>query len=149
MSSEILYLDTSTWLKLYIQEDGSELVEQTINKSDQVCTHLIAYAELRAALARAERENRIKPEQKLQIIEAMEVDWQTFNVIQPMETSVRRAGWLCDQFALRGFDSIHLAAAEAISLSVMQGTTQFASFDRKLNKAAYALGLSVLPLVFH
>lgn len=79
----------------------------------------------------------------------MEVDWQTFNVIQPMEKSVRRAGWLCDQFALRGFDSIHLAAAEAVSLQIIQGTTIFASFDRKLNKSAFALGLSILPLVFH
>ena len=102
-----------------------------------------------AQLARAEREKRIEPSQKIKIIEAMEKDWQMLNIVQPMETLIRRAGLLCDQFGLRGFDSIHLAAAEAINLQTMPQTTLFACFDRKLNKAAFALGMSILPLTFH
>jgi len=149
MSSPILYLDTSAWLKLYIEEDGSELVKKTVTESEQICTHLIAYTELRSALARAEREKRIEPSQKIKIIEAMEKDWQMLNIVQPMETLIRRAGLLCDHFGLRGFDSIHLAAAEAINLQTMPQTTLFACFDRKLNKAAFALGMSILPLTFH
>ncbi len=90
-----------------------------------------------------------EPPQKLKIIEAMEKDWQMLNIVQPMETLIRRAGLLCDQFGLRGFDSIHLAAAEAINLQTMPQTTLFACFDRKLNKAAFALGMSILPLTFH
>ena len=43
-----------------------------IIESDSVCTHLIAYTEIRAALARAEHEKRIGLSQKSQIIEAME-----------------------------------------------------------------------------
>ncbi|MEE9396343.1 MAG: type II toxin-antitoxin system VapC family toxin [Methylococcales bacterium] len=85
----------------------------------------------------------------MQIIEALEKDWQSFNIIQPMEILIRRAGLLCDQFELRGFDGIHLAAYEAISLQVMPKTTLFASFDCKLNKAAHALGMTILPLKFH
>ena len=79
----ILYLDTSAWLMLYIQEDGSELVKQTVTESEQICTHLIAYTELRSALARAEREDRIEPSEKVIIIEAMEKDWLTLNIVQP------------------------------------------------------------------
>ena len=104
----ILYLDTSAWLMLYIQEDGSELVKQTVTESEQICTHLIAYTELRSALARAEREDRIEPSEKVIIIEAMEKDWLTLNIVQPVETLIRRAGLLCDQFGLRGFDSFIL-----------------------------------------
>lgn len=144
----ILYLDTSAWLKLYIEEHGSDLVKQTVTESEQICTHLIAYTELRSALARAERENRIEPSQKQTIIIAMEKDWLTLNIVQPVEPLIRRAGLLCDQFGLRGFDSIHLAAAEAINLQTMPQKTLFASFDRKLNKAAFALGMSILPLTF-
>ena len=149
MSAPILYLDTSAWLKLYIEEDGSELVKKNVTESEQICTHLIAYTELRSALERPEREKRIEPPQKIKIIEAMEKDWQMLNIVQPMETLIRRAGLLCDQFGLRGFDSIHLAAAEAINLQTMPQTTLFACFDRKLNKAAFALGMSILPLTFH
>ncbi len=149
MTVPILYLDTSAWLKIYVQEEGSELIQQMIIESDSVCTHLIAYTEIRAALARAERENRIELSQKSQIIEAIEKDWKTFNIIQPIEILIRRAALHCDQFGLRGFDSIHLASAEAISLQMIPKTTLFASFDRKLNKAALALGMSTLPLKFH
>ena len=145
----ILYLDTSAWLKLYIEENGSELIKQIITDSEQICTHLIAYTELRSALARAERENRIEHSQKIMVIDAMEKDWQMLNIVQPTETLIRRAALLCDQFGLRGFDSIHLASAEAINLQTMPETTLFASFDRKLNKAAFELGMSILPLKFH
>jgi len=149
MSSSILYLDTSAWLKIYVQEEGSDIVEDAISNSEMVFTHLIAYTEIRAALARAERENRIDQSQKSQIIEAIEVDWATFNIIQPVEMLIRRAALHCEQFSLRGFDSIHLASAEAISIQMMSKETIFACFDRKLNKSARSLGMSILPLVFH
>lgn len=147
--TSILYLDTSAWLKLYVEENSSELIKQMVTDSEQVCTHLIAYTELRSALARAERENRIDLSQKMTVIDAMEIDWKMLNIVQTTETLIRRAGLLCDQFGLRGFDSIHLASAEAINLQTMPQTTVFASFDRKLNKAAFAIGISILPLKFH
>ncbi len=132
-----------------MQEQGSELVQQTVNDSEQVCTHLIAYAEIRAALARAKLEKRINTLQQERVITALEEDWNAFNIIQPVELLIRRAGLHCDQFVLRAYDSIHLASAEAISLQIMPQKLVFASFDRKLNKAVQALGMSILPLKFH
>ena len=149
MKSPILYLDTSAWLKLYIDENGSDIVHKEISKSSMVFTHLIAYTEIRAALSRAEREIRINKVQKSQIIDALELDWKSFNIIQPVEMLIRRAALHSEQFGLRGFDSIHLASAEAVSIQVMPQETLFACFDRKLNKAASSLGMSILPLVFH
>lgn len=55
----LLYLDTSAWLKLYVEEDGSETVHAAVEQAEQTCTHLIAYAELRAALAKAQRMQRL------------------------------------------------------------------------------------------
>jgi predicted nucleic acid-binding protein len=58
---------------------------------------------------------------------------------------IKRAGNLADQFGLRGYDSIHLAAAEAISLQIMPQPLVFACFDKHLNESAKLLGMTILP----
>ena len=143
MSIPLLYLDTSAWLKLYVEEDGSEAVHAAVEQSEQTCTHLIAYAELRAALAKAQRMNRLTAEQKAVLLPVIEQDWETLNVILPTEMLIKRAGNLADQFGLRGYDSIHLAAAEAISLQIMPQPLVFACFDKHLNESAKLLGMTI------
>ena len=144
----LLYLDTSAWLKIYVEETGTDVVTHAVNRAEIVCTHLLAYAELRAALARAEREQRITAVDRQQIVQAIDSHWPSMNIVQPTEILIRRAADLSERHELRGFDSIHLAAGEALALQVMPMPTLFASFDRKLNQAAKALGLEVLPLPF-
>lgn len=119
-------------------------MQKVVGKAEQVCTHLIAYAELRAALAKAERMRRLDAAQKAKILPLIERDWQTLNIVLTTETLVKRAGFLADRFGLRGYDSIHLAAAEAISLQIMPQPLWFASFDCHLNRAAEASGMALL-----
>jgi len=47
-------------------------------------------------------------------------------------------------FALRGYDSVQLAAAHELHVNAEQ-TVVFASYDRRLNQAAQLLQLEVLP----
>lgn len=144
MSAPLVYLDTSAWLKLYVEESGSDVVQATVEQAEQVCTHLIAYAELRAALAKAQRMNRLDASQKAQLLPIIDQDWETLNIILPTEMLIKRAANLADQFRLRGYDSVHLAAAEAISLQIMPQPLIFACFDNKLNDAAKALGMTII-----
>lgn len=51
---------------------------------------------------------------------------------------VRRAGALAEQHALRGFDAVHLAAAQRVA----DETTVLVAGDRELLVAAQALGLA-------
>ncbi|MEZ5452902.1 MAG: type II toxin-antitoxin system VapC family toxin [Thiothrix sp.] len=145
MNAPLLYLDTSAWLKLYVEEAGSDAVQAAVEQAEQVCTHLIAYAELRAALAKAQRMNRLDAAQKALLLPIIDQDWETLNVILPTEMLIKRAANLADQFGLRGYDSVYLAAAEAISLQVMPQPLIFACFDSKLNDAAKALGMTIIP----
>ena len=48
----ILYLDTSAIVKLYADETGSDQVWAAVAEAKLCATHLIAYAETRAAFAR-------------------------------------------------------------------------------------------------
>ena len=49
-----------------------------------------------------------------------------------------------DAFALRGYVSVQLAAANELHVNAEQ-TVVFASYDRRLNQAAQLLQLEVLP----
>ena len=46
------YVDTSSLVKLYVEEEGSRRVRDFVERSELVATSVVAYPEARAALAR-------------------------------------------------------------------------------------------------
>lgn len=141
----ILYLDTSAFIKLYVDEPGAPVVRRAVAHAAMVHTHWIAYPEMCAALARLYRMGRqtVKAHRRHQ--EEFEKDWRAVHAILPDERIFRRAGALADQFRLRGYDSVHLAAAESIWSHVSESTGfRFAAFDKPLAEAASVLGMVLL-----
>jgi uncharacterized protein with PIN domain len=53
----VLYLDTSSLVKLYVEEKDSSRVANLVGSSNVTATSLVAYAEARAAFARRFRES--------------------------------------------------------------------------------------------
>lgn len=139
----IIYLDTSAYVKLYVAEPGSEQVVAVKDQAGAICTHLIAYAELRATLAKTVREGRLTHNELGRQLLRMEADWTSTQVLNVTESMIRRAGALAQQFNLRGYDSVHLAAAESVWQALAGGDFRFLAFDDKLVKAARALGMRV------
>jgi len=137
-----VYLDTSAWVKLFVEEQGSARVRQIIGGSATVCTHLIAYAEIHAGLAMARRMHRLTDAGLQAAISHFELEWQHAVVVCVDEQLVRRAASLARSYQLRGYDSVHLAAAESVLRHVPELT--FACFDHALNAAARALGMAIL-----
>ena len=134
-----VYLDTSAWVKLYMDEAESGAVAAWTRY-----TVLIAWAEMRSALARSECSGCFAAAFKKTALASAARDWADFIVVQPTEAMVRRAGDLADRFGLRGYDSVHLAAAEAISLLLMPEPLAFVCFDERLCDAAGALGMGTV-----
>lgn len=139
----ILYLDTSAAIKLYVQEVGHELVRDVANSASAIATCLISYAEMRAVFARLRRETRLRDEDFNAVKAAFDRDWETLVRVQIEDALLRRAGDLADAFALRGYDSVQLAAADHLR-SGSGSPVLFASFDRRLNEAASLLGCQLL-----
>lgn len=139
----ILFCDTSALLKLYIAEPESNELKARIFEVEAVAVCRIAWAEAHAALSRRARE---VPEDTVTIEQAkvaLAADWPRFVVLEIDQPLVERAGEYADTFALRGYDSVQLAAAfEAGRIS--QLPIFFACFDARLNKAAKLLGMSCL-----
>jgi predicted nucleic acid-binding protein len=139
----ILYLDTSAAIKLYVQEIGHDLVRDVSKAASAIATCLISYAEMRAVFARLRREDRLSEEDFNAVMAAFDEDWETLVRVRIEDIVLRRAGDLAEAFALRGYDSVQLAAADHLRTG-SGSPVLFASFDRRLNEAASVLGCQLL-----
>lgn len=140
----ILYLDTSALLKLYLAETGSQMVREAVRNATACCTHLVAHVEMQAALARTVRTGRLTEADFSTQQANFETDWAALHVIAVDENLVRRAGAHARRYGLRGYDSVHLAAAERLSVMLATPAFEFACFDAQLSEAAGRLGFRLL-----
>ncbi len=104
---------------------------------------LIAYAEACAAFARYARFRRDKIHfQRLR--RTLDRHWRQWDIVAADETLVRRAGELAGRYGLRGYDSMHLAAVEAVREASQGAEFLFGVFDADLAHAARLAGFSLL-----
>jgi uncharacterized protein len=131
----IVYLDTSSLVKLYVEEDGSSEVDALVKSSGVTATSIVAYAEARAAFARRYREASFTSTEHDRIKMFFDKDWGSYLVLNITGDMARLAGDLAEKHALRGFDSIHLASALTLQQE-LSTTIVFSCFDDNLQKAS-------------
>jgi len=131
-----LYLDTSSLVKLYVSEAGSEDVRRLVGDANVIATSVVAYTETRAALARLRREGALTASQLTAAKRAFEEQWSTYLALEASHSLCRTAGELAEKYGLRGFDSIHLASFSEAAGRAGVADTRFSSFDARLNVAA-------------
>jgi predicted nucleic acid-binding protein len=139
----ILYLDTSALVKNYVDESGSDIVRAMIAQAEMVASHQIAYVEAQAAFARLHREQMFTTAELEIVTNEFEEDWTNYFQVPVPQPLLRRAAELARIFALRAYDSVHLAAVEMLVNQTEQPVI-FACFDQRLNRAANQLGLQLL-----
>ena len=138
----ILYLDTSALIKIYVAEEGTDAVKEAISRASVVAASRVAYAEARAALARARRETRIGERDLRQTVVELDEDWKRFLVLEVTDDLVQRAGDLAEEYALRAYDALQLASALILKRRV-DSSVFFLAFDQDLTQAAQSAGLAV------
>jgi predicted nucleic acid-binding protein len=132
----ILYADTSSLVKLYVDEPGSDRVLRLVDQAEIVGTSVVAYAEARAALARRRREKSLTRDAHQQMKAAFEADWPRLMTLEVAEPLARRAGELAERHRLRGFDAIHLASYLTLGEEFPDDEVRFTAADRALEAAA-------------
>lgn len=135
----IVYFDTSALIPLLVDERGSERACRLWDVADNVVAVRLIYAEARAALAQATRLGRLSATDLDATIDALDGLYANLDLLEIDERLVRRAGELAQHHALRGYDAVHLAAAERIR----DDTTVMVAGDRDLCTAARTLGMAV------
>ena len=133
-----LYLDTSSLVKLYVAEPGSDVVRRLVTQAAIVATSGIAYPETRAALARRRRERALTAAAFTRARRAFEDDWPRYLAVEVSASVCREAGELAQRYRLRGYDAVHLASYLEVARGAGAAETQFSSFDDRLNRAAQA-----------
>lgn len=131
-----VYLDTSSLVTLYVDEPGSGAVRTDIARAAVVATSVIAYPEARAAMARRYREGALTRAAFSAAKRSLDADWPKYLAVVVTEGLCREAGRLAERYALRGYDSVHLASYLEVARHAGAVDTRFSSFDVSLNDAA-------------
>jgi predicted nucleic acid-binding protein len=133
----ITYVDTSTLVKLLIDEAGTADAARIWDEADLLVIARIGHVEARAALAAARRQGRIEAAVERAAVAGLADLWSQVAVVELDGRLMEAAGDLAAKHGLRGYDAVHLGAARVIGADV------FASADRRLCEAAQAEGFHV------
>lgn len=133
----ITYVDTSTLLKLVIDEDGSDRAGMIWTSAETVASIVLITVEARAALAAARRGGRLTARQHGEARGELGALIADLHIVEPTEQLIAAAADLAEAEGLRGYDAVHLAAALLLDATVLS------SADTDLCAAAQRQGLHV------
>jgi predicted nucleic acid-binding protein len=137
----LVYFDSSAFVKLVVEEAGSDLAAELWDGCDAAVSSRLAYPEVRAALGAAAR-NHVLDDGELETAErAWEEFWAATRRVELTSAVEREAGELARRHALRGADAVHLASA----LAVGDADLVVAVWDQRLHAGALAARLRVAP----
>lgn len=107
----IVYLDTSALVPLLVEEPTSSTCGALWDAADRLVTTRLAYVEAAAALAMAERLGRITAVEHDAGRDLLTELWLELDVVELDDQLMAAAAQAARTHRLRGYDSVHLAAA--------------------------------------
>lgn len=139
MAPTVVYLDSSAFAKLYLDENEAEqqyVIEQ-IERYRRVSACVITYTEVCGVFARYFHEKQLTEEEYAERLTLFSSDWATIEAADVTPGLSILAGQLLKAHkGLRAMDALHLASALAIRETQ---PLQFLSFDAQLNEVAQTL----------
>jgi predicted nucleic acid-binding protein len=133
----ITYVESSVLVKMVIDEAGTERAKAIWNESPDVATVLLTQVEGRAALAAAHRGGRLSAFTYRRARQELDRYVDELSFVGVGEMLVERASELAEEHGLRGYDAVHVAAAELVGADVVT------SADATVCEAARQLGFHV------
>ncbi|GMV20077.1 MAG: ribonuclease VapC [Acidimicrobiia bacterium] len=131
-----VYLDTSSLVKLYVDEPDSDIVAAEAAEADMLVTSVLAYPEFCAMVGRRRREKVISKAEEARLLERFRGDWPSILTIAMDEDLAAKAGQLAIAHGLRGADAVHLASFVRVLETSDDDDVRFRCADDRLTKAA-------------
>ncbi len=135
-----VFLDSSALAKRYIEEQGSNRLEEILSSASSLGVSILCVSEVVSALCRRRREKSLSPQQYLQAKGALFEDIEDSSIVNVTDRVVARAVELLERWSLRSSDSLHIASAVEWSADL------FVSADKPQCAAALGSGLRVEEL---
>ncbi len=130
-----LFVDSSAFAKRYVFEDGSEIVEELLQRASQLALCTILVPEIISGLNRRRREQILSKSDYRKIKKQLLEDVHDAIVLQVTPAVISRSVKLLETNILRAMDSLHVACA------IEWQAELFVTADKRQLKAARNAGL--------
>jgi hypothetical protein len=141
----IIYLDTSAFVKLVVDEDGADLARDWFDEASMATSSVITYPEVCSALARRAGRTRVHEGLLGAWLSELDARWTRTARVRVDE---RVAGRLAIEHGLRGMDAVQLGAAVTVRERALArsrtAVVSVAAFDGRLLEAAEREGFATL-----
>jgi predicted nucleic acid-binding protein len=129
------YLDSSSFAKRFVNESGSDKVEETCAEATELGLSVICVPEIVSALNRRRRERSVSPRQYEEAKQRVLDDIRDADIIHLTGPVINAAIRVLEASPVRAMDALHIACA------LEWGAELFASSDKKQLNAAKRAGL--------
>ena len=133
-----IFLDTSALAKRYVQEPGSEELEDLFSSfTVEIFISTLAFVEFASAMGRKLRDKEMTRAKVVKTIKELEKDWSEVFAKIPLEDMLAEtAAALALEYSLKGADAVHLASANVADAELLVAS------DKKLIQAAKKMGIN-------
>lgn len=132
-----IFFDSSAFAKRYIEEAGSQAVDELCQTALELALSIICLPEIISALNRRVREGLLSTQQYAAIKEHLAADVHDAAIINLTPTVIATSTSLLEAFPLRAMDALHVACALAWEAEL------FVSADQRQLAVAMQAGLTV------
>jgi predicted nucleic acid-binding protein len=126
----VTFIDTSSLVKKYVVERGSDEMEIILEETSEVVVAPIAWIEFNSAILQAARDKRINSHGSSQILSEAERDFRSYSVVVWNEALANTATKAVHRHSLAALDAIQLASG------LLSKVEAFVTSDRKLFEEA-------------
>jgi hypothetical protein len=132
-----VFLDSSALAKQYVQEAGSDRLEEILSSATSLGVSVICVSEIVSARCRRRRERKLSAREYVKAKQALFEDIEDSSVVNVTDQVVARAVELLERRPLRSSEALHIASAAEWSAQLL------VSADERQCKAARRYGLEV------
>lgn len=132
-----VFFDSSALAKRYIDEEGSDDVEQICRKAKVLSVCIICLPEIISALNRLKREKQLNKRQYEKTKESLISDLEEADFYNLTPKVINHSIQLLEKYKLRTMDALHIACA------LISQTDLFVSSDQRQLAAAKKAGLKI------
>jgi hypothetical protein len=134
----ITYIDTSSFFKLLVLEDGTDRVEKLWTDAEDIAAARLLQVEAHSALVQGRRLGYLSALQASKARDLFKALWAEIIIVEQTPRVAEKACELALIVNLRALDAIHLASAIEVGASIVT------SADRRLILAAEQIGFAVV-----
>ena len=144
----VFYLDTSALAKRYVQEKGSEVVDELFDRlqdTDFLTISLLAVVELKSVFKRLVKGRLLRETQMAMLLSEFSSDQTVISEVVEVDTQLLEAAALIlDRHSLKAGDAIHLACILRLKGMAPAADVIVFTSDGELSAACMVEGLEVL-----